>query len=142
MDEMGQLSSDTECSVDDIKKWLEEIRERIGPDDRKVLNAFQFEVVKKFAERVCIEKAALINADYDALPEPLRWSMHGGPGTGKTHVINTIKEELFEQVLKWNIGVKFQIVALHAVMVDLLAGDTIHRAFNIPVFGKCFQACR
>ena len=30
MDEMGQLSSDTECSVDDIKKWLAEIRERIA----------------------------------------------------------------------------------------------------------------
>ena len=34
MDEMGQISSDTECSVDDIKKWLAEIRERIGPDNR------------------------------------------------------------------------------------------------------------
>ena len=36
MDEMGQISSDTECSVDGIKKWLAEIRERIGPDKRKV----------------------------------------------------------------------------------------------------------
>ena len=107
MDEMGQLSSDTECSVDDIKKCLAEIRECIGPDDRKVLNASQFEVAKKFAERVCTEEAVLETGDYDALPEPLRWSMHGDPGTGKTHVIKTIKEEPFETVLKWNIGVKF-----------------------------------
>ena len=91
---------------------------------------------------MCLEKAALQTGDYEALPEPLRWSMHGGPGTGKTHVIKIIKEELFETVLKWNIGVKFQIVALQAVMADLLAGDTIHHAFNISVFGKCIQACR
>ena len=67
---------------------MEEIRKRIGPDGRKVLNAFQFEVVEKVAERACIEKAVLINGDQGALAEPLRWSMHGGPGTGQTHVIN------------------------------------------------------
>ena len=70
----------------------------------------------------------------DTTREPLRWAMHGGPGTGKTHVINIIKEELFGKVLKWNTSVEFQIVALQAVMADLLQGDTIHHAFNIPVF--------
>ena len=45
--------------------------------------------------------------------------MHGGPGTGKTHVINIIKEELFGHVLKFYIGVEFQIVALQAVMADV-----------------------
>ena len=62
--------------------------------------------------------------------------MHGGPGTGETHVIKILKEELFEKVLKWDIGVKFQIDALQAVMADLLPGDTIHHAFNLPVSGK------
>ena len=62
--------------------------------------------------------------------------MHGGPGTGKTQVINIIKEELFEQVLKWHAGVHFHIVALQAVMADLLSGDTIHHTFNLPVLGK------
>ena len=38
--------------------------------------------------------------------------------------------------MKWNIGVKFQIIALQAVMVDLSSRETIHHAFNIPVFGK------
>ena len=92
MDEMGQISSDTECSVDDIKKWLTEIRERIGPDKRKVSNDSHFEVVKKVADRVCLEKTALQTGDYEALPEPLRWSMHAGPDTGKTHVIKISKE--------------------------------------------------
>ena len=100
------------------------------------MNAFQLEVAKKIAKRVCIEIAVLEIGNYDALPDPLRWSMHGGPGTGQTHVINMIKEELFEKVLKWYIGVTFHIVALQAVMADLLSGDTIHHVFNIPVFGK------
>ena len=83
------------------------MRVREDDQDMIVLNASQFEVVKKVADRVCLEKVALQTGDYEALPEPLRWSMHGGPGTGKTHVIKIIKEELFEKVLKWNIGVKF-----------------------------------
>ena len=54
----------------------------------------------------------------------------------KTHAIKIIKEDFVEKVLKWNIGVKFPIVALQAVMADVLSGDTIHHAFNIPVFGR------
>ena len=76
----------------------------------------------------------------DSSCEPLRWAMHGGPGTGKTHVIKILKEELFEKVLKWNTSVEFQIVALQAVMADLLQGDTIHHAFNIPVFGRNYSS--
>ena len=65
--------------------------------------------------------------------------MHGGPGTGKSHVIKILKEELFGQILKWNMGVEFQIVAFQAVMADLLGGDTVHHALNIGIFGKHFQ---
>ena len=53
-----------------------------------------------------------------------------------THVVKTIIEDLVEKVLKWNIGVTFQIAALQTVMVDSLSGDTIHHVFNIPVLGK------
>ena len=76
-----------------------------------------------------------LEAEDDVEPdfgEPLRWCVHGGPGTGKSHVINLVKE-LFTDVLQWNIGVEFQIVALQAVMADLLGGDTIHHACGIPV---------
>ena len=36
-------------------------------------------------------------------------------------------------------GVGFQIVALRAVMADLLEGDTIHHALGIQVFGRTFD---
>ena len=78
----------------------------------------------------------IITGTIDNSREPLRWAMHGGPGTGKTHVVKIIKEELFEKVLKWNTNIEFQIVAMQAVMADLLEGDTIHHAFNIPVYGR------
>ena len=135
-DEHGHISADISCSVLDVRNLLKDIRIREGPDQRKVLNYSQFEVVKKVVDRVCDEMDVLASGDYDALSEPLHWSMHGGPGTGETHVINILKKELFEKVLKWNFDVKFQIVALQAVVADLLSGDTIHHAFNLPVFGK------
>ena len=83
----------------------------------------------------------IVELDAEASPagqagEPLRWLMHAGPGTGKSHVINVIKNDLFKNVLGWDIGVQFQVVALQAVMADLLGGDTTHHACGIPAFKK------
>ena len=51
-------------------------------------------------------------------------------------MINVIKNGSFKNVLGWDVGVQFQVVALQAVMADLLGGDTIHHACGIPVFNK------
>ena len=64
--------------------------------------------------------------------EPLRKLVHGGPGTGKTHVIKLIKE-LFEDIIGWEQGVQFQVVAFQSVMAHLIGGDTIRHALGIPV---------
>ena len=59
--------------------------------------------------------------------EPIRWLIHGSPGTGKTkYVVQKTKEEVYQRVLKWDVGVNYQIVALQAVMAELSGGDTIH----------------
>eukprot|EP00959_Pyramimonas_sp_CCMP1952_P284127 5938786-Pyramimonas_sp.AAC.1 len=58
--------------------------------------------------------------------------MHGGPGTGKSHVLWILRKELFEGIVKWTIGVHFQIAAFQAVMAQLLGGDTMHHACGIP----------
>ena len=50
------------------------------------------------AMRVCDEMRAVKKGNFSALGEPLRWCVHGGPGTGKSHVIKILKEELFGQI--------------------------------------------
>lgn len=100
-----------------------------------LLNPGQCDMVEKVARRVMQELDAEGDEDVDA-GEPLRWVSHGGPGTGKTHVINVIKDRLFHKLLKWDMGVCFQIAALQAVMAELPGGDTIHHACGIPAFRK------
>jgi len=59
---------------------------------------------------------------------------HGGPGTGKSHVIkDVIKGELFDQVLHWQQGLDYQDVALQAVMAELLNGGALHHSCGIPI---------
>ena len=42
-----------------------------------------------------------------------------------------VRKELFEEVLRWQHGVDFQIVSFQAVMAELLDGDTIHHALGL-----------
>ena len=39
-------------------------------------------------------------------------------------------------VLHWDMGVHFQVVAFQAALADLLGGDTIHHACGIPVMER------
>ena len=125
----------TSATSQEVQAWLEDIKVERSEEGRLLLNAEQYVMVEKIARRVMEELDA--DGDEQTEPgEPLRWLMHGGPGTGKSHVITVVKERLFKQVLKWDMGLQFQIVALQAVMADLLGGDTIHHACGIPVFKK------
>ena len=127
-----KLSSLEPSAIDD---WLEKIKRERTDDGRLLLNAQQFVMVSIMAQRVKTETVALAKGQVPE-GEPLRWLMHGGPGTGKSHVINILRTRFFEELLEWNIGVHFQIVALQAVMAELLGGDTIHHACGIPAFRK------
>ena len=111
--------------------WLEKKKKEVNEEGRPVLNKEQFKAVEKVAKRVMQELRHAANGQVD-FGEPLRWLVHGGPGTGKSHVIKQVKE-LFTDVLKWNTGVEYQVVALQAVMADQLGGDTIHHACGIPI---------
>ena len=86
------------------------------------MNLKQFEAVGKVAQRVIHELRATADEEVD-FGEPLRWLIHGGPGTGKTHAITAaIVKELFTKALKRNIGVEYHVVALQAVMAALPNG--------------------
>ena len=137
-DQAPALTVEYSATIAEVRAWCQDIAKRTV-DKRKVLNDSQLRLVNKVVDRVCEEMEDIITGTIDNSREPLRWAMHGGPGTGKTHVVKIIKEELFEKVLKWNTNVEFQIVAMQAVMADLLEGDTIHHAFTIPVYGRHFQ---
>ena len=76
------------------------IKEQRGDDGRLVLNVLQHEMVERVPDQVRVDIRARNTTTYDNF-NPLRWSMHGGLGTGNSHVINIIKNELFEQILKY-----------------------------------------
>eukprot|EP00959_Pyramimonas_sp_CCMP1952_P468148 9492732-Pyramimonas_sp.AAC.1 len=63
--------------------------------------------------------------------QPLAWMMHGGPGAGKSFVIDKIRKGLFEKELGWTRGVDFQAAALQAANASALDGNTIHSAFGL-----------
>ena len=132
---LGSVTSRIECSEDEVCKWKEDIKDRRGEGGRLLLNALQYEMSERVADQVCVELRARATNHYENV-QPLRWSMHGGPGTGQSHVIKMIKKEWFEYVLRYKVAEDFQIVSLQAVMAELLEDDTIHYALNLPVFGK------
>ena len=99
----------TSATPEDVQTWLGDIKDRRDAEDRRLfLNAEQYEMVARIAGRVVEELRAEAdgNAEYG---EPLRWCLHGGPGTGKSHVLKVVKEELFQGILKWDMGVNFEI---------------------------------
>ena len=71
--------------------------------------------------------------------DPLLWLVHGSLGTGTSEVLKLVKK-LFLEVCGWQIGLDYQIVALQAVMAQLLGGDTIHHALGINPFGASRSA--
>jgi len=130
------LSQRKQATQEDVSEWLEALNERRREDGSLFVNKEQFNAIAKVARKVIAElpnRKGLV----PPVSDPLRWVVHGGPGTGKTHVVrDVIKDELFEQVLCWQQGLDFQAIALQAVMADLLKGDTIHHACGIPVRKK------
>ena len=107
-----------------VKNNVEEWARGVAQDG---CNAKQAEVCRKVASQVVQE----IFSENPRVLEPLRWAVHGGPGTGKSHVLNRLRKELFEDILGWKQGDEFQVVTLQAVMAHDLKGDTIHHAFGL-----------
>eukprot|EP00438_Fugacium_kawagutii_P033974 Skav228932 [mRNA] locus=scaffold2181:248822:258688:+ [translate_table: standard] len=118
-------------SVDKVRAWTQELR------THPQCNAEQRAFCNKVSARVVEEIQEQANPDAMATSStPLRWVLHGGPGTGKSHVIKLLRDELFEKTLGWEHGVHFQIVSFQAVMAKLLEGETIHHAFGLDWNGK------
>ena len=61
-------------------------------DNNRLLNESQLKVVAQVVDRICEEMIDRVTGTVNRDQQPLRWAMHGGPGTGKTHVIKIIRE--------------------------------------------------
>lgn len=107
-----------------VQAWAESLA------SHATCNPEQRSFCEKVAGRVTEELRDVRATDCGA-SEPLRWVLHGGPGTGKSHTLKMVRKELFEELLRWQHGVDFQIVSFQAVMAELLDGDTIHHALGL-----------
>ena len=107
-----------------IEDWLDGARSQV--------NEQQFRFLQLVADRLMVEsglKAAVDSMRAGEGAEPLRYLLHGPPGTGKSHVCKLVKE-LFALV-NMNEGIDYQFVAFQATNAVDLAGDTIHHAFSL-----------
>ena len=78
-------------TIKDAQAWLEKLQVRRNEEGKLVANAEQFAAVKLVVDRV-IREIEYLTEQRESPGEPLRWLVHGGPGTGKSHVIKLIKE--------------------------------------------------
>ena len=97
-------------------------------------NIDQKDIVRRVVEQI-INDSKFLADRRRRRPQQFIRLLHGGPGTGKSHVIKTLKEKMFEAELGWTAGVDFQIGAFPAVNADNIDGDTLHHALGLQPFG-------
>ena len=98
------------ATAQQVERWAERL-----PQD--VCNPEQKQFCKVVAKRVAAELEMEPHAV--AMEDPLRWVLHGGPGTGKSYTLNLIRKGLFEDTLGWQQGVQYQVVTFQAVTLSL-----------------------
>ena len=123
----AMATTDVPDYVRQVKLWKATL------SDQGICNAEQVQFCHLVADRVVQELIEGNNGNGKTAvdTEPLRWVLHGGPGTGKSYTLRLLREHLFERTMGWKHGVHFQIVSFQAVMAELLSGDTIHHALGL-----------
>ena len=112
-------------SVERIEQWLAGAWKRV--------NRNQFQIIQLVADRVKVE-LGLMEAEDSIRPngaEPLRYLLHGPPGTGKSHAMKLL-QELFELV-GFKKGIDWGFLAFQATNAADLDGDTIHHACGFSI---------
>ena len=90
---VSQMKTATAAYVD---AWLHELQHgrRLVDPSKSFCNDEQFQAIDKIAHRVTQELLHEADPKHHSFMDPLRWLVHGGPGTGKTkYVIKIIKKE-------------------------------------------------
>ena len=77
-----------------MAEWLQALKVQTREDGRRLyVNAAQYEAVAKVAKKVQEELPNRVGAA-PAPSDPLRWVVHGGPGTGKSHVVRDVINDI------------------------------------------------
>ena len=101
-----------------IEDWLDGTRGQV--------NTKQFDFLQLVADRLMVEYR--LKDPQDSLredgAEPLRYMLHGPPGTGKSHVAKFVKQ-LF-RLVGMQEGIDYQFVAFQATNAVDLEGVTMH----------------
>jgi len=109
-------------SAGEVQRWYEDLRSRVNEDCRRYVNDAQccfVGVVVSASAKFCEELSGTAGVQDNGA---LRLVLHGGPGAGKSYVVKSILvDELFFSVLHWTAGLDYQLVALQAVMVEMIA---------------------
>jgi hypothetical protein len=114
-----------------ISDWLQGARCKV--------NAKQYELLQLVADRVKVE-LGLMRPEESIRPvgqEPLRYLLHGPPGTGKSHAIKLL-QELFDLV-GFKKGIDWEFLAFQATNAADLDGDTIHHASGFNTNPRSFE---
>ena len=109
-------------------RWICKRASELSDDQRGLL--------QRIADR-CYQEADDDAAGRCSSSEPLRWLLHGKPGTGKSHVLRCIIA-FFEECLHWKKrSIQLCVAALQAVTAAAVGGDTLHHTASInPFFFK------
>ena len=116
-----------------IQAWLADLAAETKPQTKRRCNSEQFLFLQRAAARVTEELRTEEHSERAAIAssQPMRWALHGGPGTGKSYVVRLLRTELFEQILGWTHGIEFKVLTLQAVMADQVQGDAIHHGVGL-----------
>jgi len=110
-------------SADDVDHWFEKHAASLNEEQTAFL---------RMVARHALQELAQPSMESDRRCEPLRWLLHGKPGTGKSHTIKKLCT-FFDEVMGYTANVHYKVAALQATMAAQIRGDTLHHALHIPM---------
>ena len=124
---------DFETTREDIDTWADSLCARSTATDEPLCNERQASFLRKIAQQVKADLCAEHEAEdpSQTAMAPLRWALHGGPGTGKSYTLRCLRTQLFQDVLGWEANVHFKFLTLQAVTAEQLDGDMIHHGVGL-----------
>ncbi|CAE7244158.1 pfh1 [Symbiodinium natans] len=100
---------------------------------QSTLNDQQKKFMQLIVDRILVEyNLAPSDATRLQSDEPLVWLLHGGPGSGKTHVLKCMRK-LFQEVLGYVQGIDFEIAAFQATNAADIRGKTLHASCGLSM---------